>query len=36
LTAEQQLKVVEEVLNFASKAGRKQPELQETSLASAD
>ena len=36
LTAEQQLKVVEEVLDFASKAGRKQPELQETSLASAD
>jgi dTDP-4-amino-4,6-dideoxygalactose transaminase len=36
LTAEQQARVVEEVLNFTSKTSRKQPELQETSLASAD
>jgi dTDP-4-amino-4,6-dideoxygalactose transaminase/acetyltransferase-like isoleucine patch superfamily enzyme len=36
LTLEQQARVVKEVLDFACKAGRTHPELQETSLASAD
>jgi dTDP-4-amino-4,6-dideoxygalactose transaminase len=36
LTAKQQARVVEEVLNFTSKTSHRQPELQETFLASAD
>ena len=36
LTLEQQARVVKEVLDFACNAGRTHPELQETSLASAD
>jgi dTDP-4-amino-4,6-dideoxygalactose transaminase len=36
LTPEQQARVVGEILNFTSKTNQRQPELQESSLASAD
>jgi dTDP-4-amino-4,6-dideoxygalactose transaminase len=36
LTPEQQARVVEQILNFTSKTNQRQPELQESSLASGD